>query len=528
MLTPASTGARLTSSLVAGIFAVTTVAVGFQRAAHAQGIGETGTKRVLLLPMQRAGEVSSLVPNRVFEYLRTILEMNDSLEVYTSDSLDVPGDDEPTPAETDPLLVEADESLWKAKDLAGDGQYMKAVRAFEKSRELYEKRLAELVDFDKYVDASLGVALAYFMAGYDDNGEDHLARVIALRPNLVLDKRKVPDAATSALERLRRIYQRGDTGRVTVESAPPGAEVFVDGVAVGETPYVAQNLWRGRHVVRIVEDGHEPWARTFVADSREHTIRAKLSPAEEAGEEALPETPEALAAAVGAGEMGADFREGAAAICERYSLDAVVGTYIRKTPKDYELATFLYERKKDRIAELEWIHLDHDLATMQVNLLILEEKLLAALSAFPESRTLQGRSAVFAPVAPPEPAPAPKAEPEPVAEPESQAPPASEPEPAEERPEPPREPVAEPEPEPEPSVVRGEAMVDDARPGLGAYDDDPTTTRKEASDGGDAWYGKWWVWTLVGAAVAGGTAAGILLTRDTDDGPDGFSATVNW
>ena len=36
-----------------------------------------------------------------------------------------------------------------------------------------------------------------------------------------------------------------------------------------------------------------------------------------------------------------------------------------------------------------------------------------------------------------------------------------------------------------------------------------------------AWYQKWWVWTIVGAAIAGGTTAAIVETRQpsrTDTG----------
>jgi hypothetical protein len=32
------------------------------------------------------------------------------------------------------------------------------------------------------------------------------------------------------------------------------------------------------------------------------------------------------------------------------------------------------------------------------------------------------------------------------------------------------------------------------------------------------WYGKWWVWTLVGAAVAGGAVAAYALSSDSGSG----------
>ena len=43
----------------------------------------------------------------------------------------------------------------------------------------------------------------------------------------------------------------------------------------------------------------------------------------------------------------------------------------------------------------------------------------------------------------------------------------------------------------------------------------------------DAWYGKWWVWTIAGAAVLGGAATAGYLLSDEDES-DGFQAEVRW
>jgi hypothetical protein len=47
--------------------------------------------------------------------------------------------------------------------------------------------------------------------------------------------------------------------------------------------------------------------------------------------------------------------------------------------------------------------------------------------------------------------------------------------------------------------------------------------------GGSPWYKKWWVWTVVGAAVVGaGVTAGVLLSGEEEAGKSGFTASVNW
>jgi len=45
------------------------------------------------------------------------------------------------------------------------------------------------------------------------------------------------------------------------------------------------------------------------------------------------------------------------------------------------------------------------------------------------------------------------------------------------------------------------------------------------------WYEQWWVWTLIGAAVAGGaTAAAIFVPWDSisGDSEPGYGGTVQW
>lgn len=406
-------GLRLSAAAAVLTFAFTTVAIDFQRVAWAQSPEDAGKQRILLIPMQRAEDVSSVVPGRVNDYLKTIMEMSDSLEVFVPDTLEVPEEDASrAPAEeADKTLQKADDTLWKAKEEAEKGKYMTAAKTFKKAMKLYEKRFAQLNDFDKYVDASLGVALAYFLAGYDDNGEDALAPVLVLRPSLVLDKRKVPKPAIAALQRLQHLYSTAAPGKVVIESAEPGAEVFVDGRRVGQTPHTITGLYRGNHVVRVLAEGYLPWAKSFVASNRDQRIKARLKkdPRAAAAEAIqLVQSPAGLIQASEKGAFGRGFLRLAERISEQYQLDAIVLTYLRRQPNHYELATFVYDRSARKLAELEWIHLDHQLATLQVNLLVLEEKLLAALAAFPKSRVIGETSTIYDKVIPPKPKPAPR------------------------------------------------------------------------------------------------------------------------
>ncbi|MCB9727538.1 MAG: PEGA domain-containing protein [Deltaproteobacteria bacterium] len=510
---PASSPPPVRAYLLAGFVAAAVCAVGPAWAAAPAASDEPQKTRVLLVPMQRADDVSSIITNRVGDYLRTILEMNGKLALFAPDTLEKPDESaRQRAAETDPTLVAADAALWAAKEAATKSDFTGAVEKFKDALALYDKGLAHLVDFDKLVDAALGVSLAYFMAGYDDNGEDALSAVLVMRPELILDKRKVPAAAAAALERLRKVADTTTLGTTTVQSNPPGADVYLDGVKVGATPWSKKGLVRGRHYVRVVADGYEPEGRSWFANNNDQKLSFKLASNGKATAggvaQSLPQTPEGLAVAAAQGTLGAPFLQLAGAISKEYGLDAIVLTYVRKGPSGYEIAPFLYDADAGAVAELEWIKLDSELASMQVNLLVLEEKLLAALETWPKSRVLQGQSRIYDHLVAAQPA-----QPQPVAEPQ----PAPQPQPV----------VAQPQPEP--SVVRAEPVAPadlGLGGGYGEYTDADLVATRGSRSGKRAW--RWVLVGLAGAAVAGGVAA-VILTRDSGSSSQpGFSTTVTW
>jgi hypothetical protein len=59
-------------------------------------------------------------------------------------------------------------------------------------------------------------------------------------------------------------------GVLVVESLPPGAQVFVDGKAVGITPLVLARVDAGEHAVRLEREGYRRWSASvrIVTDER--------------------------------------------------------------------------------------------------------------------------------------------------------------------------------------------------------------------------------------------------------------------
>lgn len=63
-------------------------------------------------------------------------------------------------------------------------------------------------------------------------------------------------------------------GSLAVSSSPPGAQVFVNGVAVGVTPLVLDSVPIGSRVVRIELEGHERWSSVVRIVANEQTMAA--------------------------------------------------------------------------------------------------------------------------------------------------------------------------------------------------------------------------------------------------------------
>lgn len=74
-------------------------------------------------------------------------------------------------------------------------------------------------------------------------------------------------------------YRRGFQSVISVDAAPGGAHVFVDGRYVGVTP-VVWDVSAGSHVVRIEREGYERWSGAVQAVAgKTVNVAVKLLPA---------------------------------------------------------------------------------------------------------------------------------------------------------------------------------------------------------------------------------------------------------
>jgi len=73
----------------------------------------------------------------------------------------------------------------------------------------------------------------------------------------------------------------GTTGRFTgilvLDSRPPGAKIFLDGILVGTTPMLLQAVRAGEHALRMERDGYKNWSSSVrVVSAERNRITASL------------------------------------------------------------------------------------------------------------------------------------------------------------------------------------------------------------------------------------------------------------
>lgn len=175
-----------------------------------------------------------------------------------------------------------------------------ARQTFQKGQEALERRehgaaipqledsidqLAQVLPYVKkqeLADAQLALALAQLRAGNRRASNTTLLRLMTWRPEYEPDPGQFPvDELRAALEAARQAVARAEHSDLRVNSDPPGAQVFVDGVFLGVTPAVASDLLVGEHYITYKKLGFKKALRIAQVSTRSKSaVQAKLQRSE--------------------------------------------------------------------------------------------------------------------------------------------------------------------------------------------------------------------------------------------------------
>ncbi|MHB1843704.1 MAG: PEGA domain-containing protein [Deltaproteobacteria bacterium] len=250
-----------------------------------------------------------------------------------------------------PDVAPAEAALERGKDLYLNLKFKEAAVELASARDAFAQAFPQTGDF-----APLAASIAYLGASQLGLGDEAGARatfreLCRLRPSHELDAEVYPPQVVSAFERAKAEVAIGPHGALTLASAPPLAEIAIDGERRGETPLKIAGLPAGRHAVRLYREGFRPWWGMIEISARGSRSQIRLEP-NRAGDElrALEQL------VLSDGEPAVAVRH-AAALALAAGVDAVGVVALVQTRAGYGFSAALIGRTGTRIA---WTALDPD------------------------------------------------------------------------------------------------------------------------------------------------------------------------
>lgn len=166
----------------------------------------------------------------------------------------------PTPARDTSLLNQSRQSAVEAQAALDNGDFPLAIVKFTQAIEL-ERSQHPYIEFPNLVRQYIGLAVASFQLGEEDEGARYLEEAARLDPTFKLDDSLPPIFVNAFEELVQRIREQPRAG-INVTSSIEGARVFLDGREIGRTPLKRADLVAGTHYLRVVpEEGSTIWAQ---------------------------------------------------------------------------------------------------------------------------------------------------------------------------------------------------------------------------------------------------------------------------
>lgn len=429
-------------------------------------------------------------------------------------------------------------------------QFDRAIKAFKGSLAKYESSLALMKDFSPVLDTLLMLSVCYYRTDHEKEGAMMLIKVIRLKPDLVLDPEKYPPMFRNTAEAIKKKLLRKRRGEIEVVANEEGASVYFDGNKVGVTPILMKQLVPGDHFVRVEKEGLQPWAgKVTVVSTQRRRVLAALG-----GVKKLSGPLGEIAGDLRANRISSQTRKTAAQQGRKIGADFVILGGVSKVGQNYRVGTFLLDVSKNVLCPLPEIKFDPDLLGASVEVYNMASVLYKRVEGCPDpvkvetvalvqtaTKKTSIKSVAVGPVAPP---PETNAGTRRVVQPVAPAG---------------RGPAVPAGRGPAVPAGRGPAVPGGKQPAVAVRN--PTVTKEglatigesainapaetrpavvpvpvassvtpvdELGDHGPKWYKSWWFWTIVGAAVAGGTAGGLYAAGVFNAGASGASVTVRW
>ncbi|MBM4279760.1 MAG: hypothetical protein FJ137_03100 [Deltaproteobacteria bacterium] len=159
-----------------------------------------------------------------------------------------------------------DESLARGRQLLTKLQFGKAKKILEAALASYDNAAPLLESPQPLVDAWLALAEVAARQAQDDEVHRCFAAVVALNPELELDKKRFPGLFLTTHRKVRDQLLKGQRASILVDETGTGATVFVDGRPAKTAPARIGGLFPGPHLVRAAREGLPAWGAVVVVE----------------------------------------------------------------------------------------------------------------------------------------------------------------------------------------------------------------------------------------------------------------------
>ncbi|MDR0964902.1 MAG: PEGA domain-containing protein [Myxococcales bacterium] len=167
----------------------------------------------------------------------------------------------PTPTRNQDVLNQARQSATEAWEALERGDFSLAIARFHLAIEL-ELGQHPYIGFSELVGQYIGLAMASFQLGEEDEGAGYLASAARLDLSHELDPERLPPVFINAFEGIVRQMKGGPRAGLDLDASVSGARVFLDGKEIGTTPLERADLLPGTHFLRVVPtEGAAIWAQ---------------------------------------------------------------------------------------------------------------------------------------------------------------------------------------------------------------------------------------------------------------------------
>ncbi len=339
---------------------------------------------VVVLPYATLfGEIPQSKADKVTELLRGELEANSNKAFKVLEATEGKSKKAATARNWEEDLAAAVREIDAAKAQFEKAGGLAKGKKFKPAGDAYDAGIKQFLaafqgadDFKPLSDAYVQLAISHGMRGNDDEAFAVLSDIVRIDPSRELKPPEVVPLFAKLHDKARREYLAKERGAMRFESFPAGAQVFIDGRLMGETPLLAKGIVPGEHFVKVIKTGSGAvWKKVAITGGVEELMRAELAGPASGALASISRTLQTNA-------VDDKLVQDARRVGEGSKADFVLFGALRKVEDGFVVKTYALQVKSGTIALLTTLEVDEELLSAGIKVLDLANDLESKVKGF--------------------------------------------------------------------------------------------------------------------------------------------------